>query len=72
MSDVFNPHQIPAEYTEVACLLGFIRRYAERNDLNRITQLCDAAHIGDPIALSILFTALDRAKIDLRTEDRQP
>jgi len=52
MATEINPHCVPEEYTEVACLLGFVQRLAERMDKPRIVEICRLAHRGHPTAIS--------------------
>lgn len=51
-SDTVNPHLVPAEYTELACLIGFVLRVAERSENASMIALCDRAQTGHPTAIA--------------------
>lgn len=49
---MINPHEVPAEYTELACLIGFVKRYAERVNNANVVALCERAQNGNPTAIA--------------------
>lgn len=50
-----NPHIVDDEYTEVACLIGFVRRLAQRCGNVQFVATCDGAALGRPDAHAALL-----------------